>query len=93
MSNILRKYERRMLRAKGLLPAKRRVRRTAYRPWTKALVKMFEVFKEKQKVALEQQKSSVKEQLKREVEDGEKEPEQKEKPQEDSELKSDPEGR
>ncbi len=76
MSNMLRKYERRMMRAKGLLPAKRKVRRSAYKPWTRALLKMFEAFKEKQKVMQEQKKSSVTEQLEREVTDGEKEPDQ-----------------
>lgn len=76
MSNMFRKYERRMMRAKGLLPARRRVKRTAYKPWTKALVRMFEAFKEKQKAMQEQKKTSVKGQLEREVEGGEKEPEQ-----------------
>lgn len=73
---MFRKYERRMMRAKGLLPARRRVKRVAYRPWTRALLKMFEAFREKQKVVQEQKKASVAEQLEREVEGGEKEPDQ-----------------
>jgi hypothetical protein len=61
--------ERRMLRAKGLLPAKRRVRRAAYKPWTRAVLKMMQAFKERQKVTQEQKKGSVKEQLEREAKD------------------------
>ncbi len=76
MSNMFRQYERRMMRAKGLLPAKKKVRRTAYKPWTKALLKMFESFREKQKAMQEQKKASVAGQLEREVEGGEKETDQ-----------------
>lgn len=69
MSSHLRTMERRILRAKGLLPSKRKVKRAAYKPWTKAVLKMLQAFKQKQKAVQEQKKDSVKEQLERERSD------------------------
>lgn len=66
MSNILRKYRRRMLRQRGMLPPKKKGRIVPFRTWSRAISALMA------KVAWQRKQKSIKEQLEEEAQEKEK---------------------